>query len=428
MHEVITLQVGQCGNQVGNEFWRKIAGDHNIADDGVVGSELDDRKDRFFYQTDCGRFIPRAVLMDLEPRVIGQCLPFFSMENMFIANEGGGAGNNWAHGYYVANKVRAEVSDVIQREAEACDALSGFSLIHSVAGGTGSGFGSLLVEELRDVFPKATISAQSILPTNEEGSDVVVQPYNTVLTLAHLYDACDSITMMDNHALGRIAMESTRARSPNLNIINALIATALGASNATIRFPSYAFCDAHSILSCIVPVPSLKLVIPSYAPFIADTLHGIVRKKTVADIMHRLLIPKTRLCTYESSHTQANISVFNILEGVEAPAEVSRAAAMLHNRALTAFVPWMPPFYQTALSRRASEHSRVSGLALSNSTGSAAILRKICFQFDQLRKRSAFIDIYRKFDAELTTFDSSREKIQGVVDMYDQAETAPVKY
>lgn len=194
MHEVITLQVGQCGNQVGNEFWKKIANEHSIDYNGLQKFEMTDRKDRFFYQTDDGRYIPRAVLIDLEPRVINQCLPFFNTDNIFISNEGGGAGNNWAHGYYVANMVKENVCDIIQREAEACDSLGALYLMHSIAGGTGSGFGSFLLGKLKDQFPKKIISSYSILPTNEESSDVVVQPYNSVLALSHLQQFCDSIT------------------------------------------------------------------------------------------------------------------------------------------------------------------------------------------------------------------------------------------
>lgn len=408
---------------MGNEFWRRIAGEHGIGCDGVLGAGVEDRKDRFFYQTDDGRYIPRAVLIDLEPRVVGQCLPFFNTENIFVSNEGGGAGNNWAHGYYIATKARADVSEMIQREVEACDALDSLYLMHSVAGGTGSGFGSLLVEELHDRFPKKTLIAYSVLPTSEEGSDVVVQPYNTVLALAHLQRSCDGIVAMDNTSLGRVATDSTRVRNPTYNIMNTLAAAVVAATSTTVRFPGPAFCDSRSILSCAVPFPSLKLLVPSYTPFSPDVNPGLVRKTTVPDVMRRLLLPKTRLCSYEPSHTHSSVAIFNILEGVETPEEVSRTAALLCSRRQATFVPWMPPFYTTALSRRAPDLNRVSGLALNNTSGSAALLRRTCTQFDQLRRRNAFIDLYRKFDTGLEVFDTSRECVQGIIDDYERAET-----
>ena len=72
--EIITLQVGQCGNQIGAEFWKKLCYEHGISKTGVLEDfALDnagnDRKDVFFYQADDDHYIPRALLFDLEPRV-----------------------------------------------------------------------------------------------------------------------------------------------------------------------------------------------------------------------------------------------------------------------------------------------------------------------------------------------------------------------
>lgn len=59
----------------------------------------------FFYQADDQHYVPRAVLMDLEPRVINgiqnsEYRNLYNHENVFIADHGGGAGNNWASGYH----------------------------------------------------------------------------------------------------------------------------------------------------------------------------------------------------------------------------------------------------------------------------------------------------------------------------------------
>lgn len=34
--EVICLQVGQCGNQIGSEFWRTLCLEHGIRKDGTL--------------------------------------------------------------------------------------------------------------------------------------------------------------------------------------------------------------------------------------------------------------------------------------------------------------------------------------------------------------------------------------------------------
>jgi tubulin gamma len=50
--EIITLQVGQCGNQIGDEFWKRLCLEHGISNEGILeewASQGDDRKDVFFY-------------------------------------------------------------------------------------------------------------------------------------------------------------------------------------------------------------------------------------------------------------------------------------------------------------------------------------------------------------------------------------------
>merc|ERR1712176_874524 len=107
---------GQCGNQIGSEFWKQLCLEHGIGPDGMLlypdesnksstnSIKSNDRKDVFFYQADDEHYIPRALLLDLEPRVVnkissGRFRELFNPENFFIAKDGGGAGNNWASGF-----------------------------------------------------------------------------------------------------------------------------------------------------------------------------------------------------------------------------------------------------------------------------------------------------------------------------------------
>jgi tubulin gamma len=165
---------------------------------------LSDRKDVFFYQADDEHFIPRSLQLDLEPRVINAILssPYRSLynpENFYVSAEGGGAGNNWASGFHQASTVHDELMDKIDREADGSDSLEGFVLTHSIAGGTGSGMGSYLLEQLNDHFPKKLIQTYSVFPNQSQSqSDVVVQPYNSILTLKRLTLNADCVVVLDN--------------------------------------------------------------------------------------------------------------------------------------------------------------------------------------------------------------------------------------
>jgi Tubulin/FtsZ family, GTPase domain len=55
------------------------------------------------------------------------------------------------------SKADKGVATAAEREARNSDSLQGFLLTHSIAGGTGSGMGSLLLEALADHFPKTLV-------------------------------------------------------------------------------------------------------------------------------------------------------------------------------------------------------------------------------------------------------------------------------
>lgn len=93
-------------------------------------------------------------------------------------------------------------------------------LLHSIAGGTGSGLGSYLLERLNDRFPKKLIQTYSVFP---ESSDVVVQPYNSLLATKRLVNNADSVVVLDNAALTRIAADRLHIQDPSFVQTNQLV-------------------------------------------------------------------------------------------------------------------------------------------------------------------------------------------------------------
>jgi tubulin gamma len=121
----------------------------------------------------------------------------FNPENISLSKDGGGAGNNWSYGYSRGEQVYEEIMEMVDREADGSDSLEGFMMLHSIAGGTGSGLGSFLLEALNDRYPKKLIQTYSVFPNNIEISDVVVQPYNSILSLKRLTENADSVVLDD---------------------------------------------------------------------------------------------------------------------------------------------------------------------------------------------------------------------------------------
>ncbi len=216
------------------------------------------------------------MLLDLEPRVINQIMnntPYrklYNPENVYLAKDGGGAGNNWASGYSQGKQLYEEVFDIIDREADGSDSLEGFVVAHSIAGGTGSGMGSYMLERLSDRYPKKIVQTYSVFPNQETSggnssdtvgvSDVVVQPYNSMLTLKRLTQNADCVVVLDNTALNRIAVDRLHIANPTLPQINELVSTIMSTSTATLRYPSYMNNDLIGLIAPLIPTPNLHFL------------------------------------------------------------------------------------------------------------------------------------------------------------------------
>lgn len=92
------------------------------------------------------------------------------------------------------------VLDVVRKEAEGCDCLQGFQMVHSLGGGTGSGMGTLLLSKIREEYPDRMMCTFSVIPSRLV-SDTVVEPYNVVLSIHQLIENADQVFFMDNEAL-----------------------------------------------------------------------------------------------------------------------------------------------------------------------------------------------------------------------------------
>jgi tubulin gamma len=92
----------------------------------------------------------------------------------------------------MGEQVHEDILEMIDREADGSDSLEGFMMLHSIAGGTGSGLGSYMLERLNDRFPKKLIQTYSVFPNTQQG-DIVVQPYNSLLSMRRLTQNADSV-------------------------------------------------------------------------------------------------------------------------------------------------------------------------------------------------------------------------------------------
>ncbi|CAM1308252.1 TUBD1 (predicted) [Pycnogonum litorale] len=221
---IVTVQVGQCGNQVGRQFFSTLMNDINAENDLQTLNDYQQTSiDRFFtVPDDCNnhagtseQFLPvaRAVLVDMEKKVVDDCFTrttnskhsvksnwTYSDRYKFVRSSG--AANNWANGYQVCGPLESDrIMDLIRQQVEHCDRMSGFLIPMSVAGGTGAGIGTFLTQKIRDSYPECFVVNQVFCPYSS--GDNVIQNYNAILTLSHLQQSSDGILVHRNDVLSK---------------------------------------------------------------------------------------------------------------------------------------------------------------------------------------------------------------------------------
>ncbi|XP_010826769.1 PREDICTED: tubulin beta-4A chain [Bison bison bison] len=228
MREIVHLQAGQCGNQIGAKFWEVISDEHGIDPTGTYHGDSDLQLERinvYYNEATGGNYVPRAVLVDLEPGTMDSVRsgPFgqiFRPDNFVFGQSG--AGNNWAKGHYTEGAELVDaVLDVVRKEAESCDCLQGFQLTHSLGGGTGSGMGTLLISKIREEFPDRIMNTFSVVPSPKV-SDTVVEPYNATLSVHQLVENTDETYCIDNEALYDICFRTLKLTTPTYGDLNHL--------------------------------------------------------------------------------------------------------------------------------------------------------------------------------------------------------------
>uniref|UniRef100_A0A8I3XBU6 Tubulin/FtsZ GTPase domain-containing protein n=1 Tax=Callithrix jacchus TaxID=9483 RepID=A0A8I3XBU6_CALJA len=70
MREIVHIQAGQCGNQIGAKFWEVISDEHGIDASGNYVGDSDLQLERisvYYNEASSHKYVPRAILVDLEP-------------------------------------------------------------------------------------------------------------------------------------------------------------------------------------------------------------------------------------------------------------------------------------------------------------------------------------------------------------------------
>lgn len=424
MREIVHIQIGQCGNQIGSKFWEVIGEEHGIDPAGGYcgASALQLERISVYYNEACGKkYVPRAVLVDLEPGTMDSIRSsrlgaLFQPDNFVHGNSG--AGNNWAKGHYTEGAELIEsVLDVVRRESESCDCLQGFQIVHSLGGGTGSGMGTLLMNKIREEYPDRILNSFSVMPSPKV-SDTVVEPYNAALSIHQLIENTDACFCIDNEALYDICFRTLRLTTPTYGDLNHLVSLTMSGITTSLRFPGQLNADLRKLAVNMVPFPRLHFFMPGFAPLTAQGSQQY-RALSVAELTQQMFDARNIMAACDPRRGRY-LTVACIFRGKMSTKEVDQQLLSVQTRNSSCFVEWIPNNVKVAVCDIPPRGLNMAATFLGNNTAIQELFTRVSEHFSAMFRRKAFVHWYTSEGMDISEFGEAESDIHDLVSEYQQ--------
>ncbi|EUB60089.1 Tubulin alpha chain [Echinococcus granulosus] len=443
MHGLLTIHLGQCGVQIGNAVWELLACEHGIGVDGKLYSTLNsalgcDRPEQgedigVFFSESRQRYYPRAIMVDLEPTVIdeirvGAYKKLWKASNLLTGKED--AANNYARAYInVGKKMLGPLMEQVRITAERCDGLAGFNVVHSLAGGTGSGLTALLLECLFEEYVKKARFSTTIYPS-KICSQSTVDPYNTLLSMKATMDTLDCSLLMDNKAITDRCVAQMLIEKPTYTTLNRFVAMLVSSIYLSHRFAFMGnqHADVLELLTNIIPYPRIRFPIVGTTPLYAkaNQHHEVI---SVPTITRRVFSQEaiTLDCNIEKRYF---ISVALLYRGVASTGEVVAALRDVRYNPEFAiaegFLDWCPnkfkvgvtPFPPVTVPTCAMAAAPTSVCMIAGNIAVSDAFKSTVDNFDMLFKKCAFIHWFVCEGLEEAELKEARDELCGLINEY----------
>ncbi|KAH8258897.1 hypothetical protein KR038_005624 [Drosophila bunnanda] len=421
MREIVTLQIGGAGNAIGDAFWHVISHEHGVDyASGRFGGTSPLQLERinvFFNATASKRFYARTIIIDTEASTIQRLnasSQLYRPENFVAGSES--AGNNFARGYHTDGaEILEQVLDNTRREVESVDSLQGFQLLHSIGGGTGSGLTSLIMEALVQQYPDNLLCNYVTIPSPNM-SQVVVEPYNALLSTPALVNNSHLTFCLDNEALFQICNRNLQIKTSGHEHINHIVALTMSGITTCLRFPGQLNAGLRKIYVNMVPFPRLHFLIPGFAPLVTCKQQQF-SKGTVSELVQQIFSSNNLLCAIDLRRGKL-LTAAGIFRGRMSPREVDQLMTGVRNKNISNFVDWIPNNIKTAICDIPPRGLKMSATFIGNTTAIQSLFQRLLDASIAMLRRKAHLHWYTGEGMEEQEFMDAQQELQAIIDDY----------
>eukprot|EP00466_Bigelowiella_natans_P016589 jgi/Bigna1/37395/e_gw1.19.48.1 len=469
--ELITIQIGQCGIQLGSRFWDLALKEHAVYTKRPI---YDDALSSFFRNVTEGKnpvelgvgngrgkirsLKARSILVDMEEGVINQILrsPLGELfDEHQLIRDNSGSGNNWARGHCeYGSKYAENVVESVRRTAETCDSLQSFFLIHSLGGGTGSGLGTYILSKLADESLFIYLENQLVgLSPGALGREVESE-WAFILSLNQLIQHADCILPIENQALidicnrihsfrdskdGGGGLGGGGAQKANKSLLsdgtskkkekenafaqmNTIGAHLLCNLTCSMRFEGHLNVDLNEITMNLVPFPKLHLLLSSIAPLATMADKKVSCGVRGMDQMFSQVFSRDSQLTTVNQRASTYLAAGVIVRGRNVQvSDINRNIDRL--RPKLKMIPWNTDGFKIGLCSAPPAHQPYSALCLANNCAIRGVVGGLADRFSKLFRVRAHVHHYTEY-LELQEMQAAYRRVRQLASDYEALENA----
>lgn len=284
--------------------------------------------------------------------------------------------------------------------------LESLSIIQSAAGGTGSGLGTALTEDFRDAFPSQTILNSIICPFII--GEVIVQHYNSCLSLAHLIEISDGVCILENESLSNACTSLLKIPQPSFSDLNNLVSLYI---SSTMLSSSSSCGTKHSLTDSIAHLcshPGYKVINAKIAP--------ITSSQSVEFTTDSWLALSKRL--HRLNNSDKSISNILTLHGEGAGKAWDQSEVNSKWLFDTTYPRWNPTPFNVKSRERSFGGYEKSMTLLSNSKSVIEPIERLNVNAYEMFLSRAYVHQYLKNGIEMSDFIGVFSKLEQVISNY----------